>query len=97
MITKEDYKLMKDLIARYESGIPNSQNEPYIISYEVTASLKYNPNFGDDKICECGHAYYRHFDTYDDMDNCGCKYCGCFDFTLAKSETREDKLNKLGL
>lgn len=40
----------------------------------------YNKNFGDDKICQCGHAYYRHFDTYDDMYPVGCKYCECFEF-----------------
>jgi len=36
----------------------------------------YNPDFGDDKLCVCGHTYYRHFDTYDDMEPVGCKYCG---------------------
>lgn len=40
----------------------------------------YNKDFGDDKICECGHTYYRHFDTYDDMYPLGCKYCECFEF-----------------
>lgn len=41
---------------------------------------KYNPNFGDDKMCGCGHPYYRHFDTYEDMAPVGCKYCECFLF-----------------
>ena len=50
---------------------------PYIITEEVVIHRKYNPNYGDDRICECGHPYYRHFDTYDDMCPCGCKYCGC--------------------
>lgn len=36
---------------------------------------EYDPSFGDDKICACGHPYYRHFDTYDDMYPVGCKYC----------------------
>lgn len=35
----------------------------------------YDPNFGDDKLCLCGHSYYRHFDTYDNMSSVGCKYC----------------------
>lgn len=38
----------------------------------------YDENFGDDKICKCGHPYYRHFDTYDHMSHVGCKYCECF-------------------
>jgi hypothetical protein len=37
----------------------------------------YDPTFGDDKVCACGHAYYRHFDTYDNMSPVGCKYCHC--------------------
>ena len=43
-----------------------------ILPYGLKA---YDPNFGDDKNCICGHPYYRHFDTYDDMYPVGCKYC----------------------
>ena len=35
----------------------------------------YDKNFGDDRACECGHPYYRHFDSYDFMAPIGCKYC----------------------
>lgn len=38
---------------------------------------EYDPKFGDDKTCHCGHPYYRHFDTYSNMDAIGCKYCYC--------------------
>lgn len=31
-------------------------------------------------MCECGHLYYRHFDTYEHMHPVGCKYCGCHTF-----------------
>lgn len=41
---------------------------------------KYDSNFGDDVICKCGHPYYRHFDTYENMYPVGCKYCECFTF-----------------
>lgn len=44
----------------------------------VSAVLLYDPTFGDDILCECGHAYYRHFDTYDNMAPVGCKYCHNF-------------------
>jgi hypothetical protein len=40
----------------------------------------YDPEFGDGRECECGHAYYRHFDTYDEMYPNGCKYCKCRTF-----------------
>lgn len=35
----------------------------------------YDPKFGDNKLCECGHTYERHFDTYADMEPIGCKHC----------------------
>lgn len=38
--------------------------------------LYYNPHYGDDKLCKCGHTYYRHYDTYENMSPVGCKYCG---------------------
>ena len=34
----------------------------------------------DDLMCKCGHPYYRHFDSYEDMEFVVCKYCGCRDF-----------------
>jgi len=37
----------------------------------------YDPNFGDDRLCQCGHEYYRHFDSYEKMSPVGCKYCSC--------------------
>lgn len=60
--------------------------EPYIIivKTQVTEEINYNPNYGDERICECGHPYYRHFDTYEDMKPIGCKYCNCFKFKEKK-------------
>ena len=40
----------------------------------------YDPNFGDDKICVCDHPYERHFDSCEDNDPVGCKYCQCKKF-----------------
>lgn len=44
---------------------------------EQYGGLPYDPAFGDDRTCACGHRYERHFDTYDDMRPIGCKYCDC--------------------
>ena len=40
----------------------------------------YDPDHGDYIDCQCGHTYERHFDTYDNMRDVGCKYCYCNDF-----------------
>ncbi len=40
----------------------------------------YDPLFGDDRPCVCGHAYFRHFDSYDANEPVGCKYCSCSEF-----------------
>lgn len=61
---------------------------PYIEETIVTVVHKYNRKYGDERICTCGHIYYRHFDSYDDMNSIGCKYCECLEFT-------EDKHNVL--
>jgi hypothetical protein len=57
---------------------------PYIIKRIVTHERRYNPKYGDDRICECGHTYYRHFDSYEHMAAYGCKYCNCFEFKERK-------------
>lgn len=54
--------------------------EPYIEVEVRTVERRYNPAYGDDRVCECGHAYHRHFDSYDEMADVGCKYCDCHDF-----------------
>jgi len=56
------------------------EEEPYIHKIITTEKKLYNPKYGDDRICKCGHSYYRHFDTYEDMGNVGCKYCDCYEF-----------------
>lgn len=49
---------------------------PYLVKKIVRRVQVYNPKYGDDRMCVCGHVYYRHFDTYDNMANVGCKYRG---------------------
>ena len=53
---------------------------PYLVSIKTVTEYIYNPKYGDDRQCKCGHSYYRHFDTYEDMRNIGCKYCQCWEF-----------------
>jgi transcriptional regulator with XRE-family HTH domain len=53
------------------------------------ALAAYDPSFGDDRLCECGHAYYRHFDTYEHMEPVGCKYCECYQFRAALAALEE--------
>lgn len=64
-------------------GLPKEE-PPYLEEKEVIIHKNYNPNYGDDRLCECDHPYYRHFDTYDDMANVGCKYCECQKFKEKK-------------
>jgi hypothetical protein len=60
--------------------------QPYIVVHEVIRKRIYNPHYGDDRICKCGHTYYRHFDTYAGMYPCGCKYCDCNEFVEADAK-----------
>jgi hypothetical protein len=47
---------------------------------EVLSENCYNPFFGDERMCQCGHPYHRHFDSFEDMKFVGCKYCDCHEF-----------------
>lgn len=58
----------------------SNEEKPYIKRMHIIKELLYNKNYGDERICKCGHMYYRHFDPYEDMRNVGCKYCGCLNF-----------------
>lgn len=53
---------------------------PYILTSEIVVHKHHNPNYGDYRRCRCGHPYQRHFDPYENMEACGCKYCLCYDF-----------------
>lgn len=52
---------------------------------------RYDPDFGDDKVCKCGHPYHRHFDSYENMEPIGCKYCECEGFEEATNDQVCDK------
>jgi ADP-ribosylglycohydrolase len=71
----------KRLMEKYPraTDVIKTRDMPYI-------NGEYNEDYGDDRICKCGHPYYRHFDTYDDMRPVGCKYCDCHEFVEAKSD-----------
>ena len=60
---------------------------PYI-QYQVVTKFriqKYNPKYeaSNPPHCECGHAYYRHFDPYENWAAVGCKHCACGHFKPA--------------
>ena len=62
---------------------------PYIIVKKrvvIVEVRKYNPKYGDNRTCQCGHSYGRHFDPYEDDVACGCKYCSC-----GHGHTRKDQ------
>lgn len=91
MIKESVYLEMKKLIKEYEEsqasnvGSTKDIDKPYIIETTINQDFLYNPKFGDNRVCECGHSYYRHFDTYEEMATVGCKYCGCYEFKEEKS------------
>lgn len=79
----------------HEAELISNQDSPYLVyQYEINKKMidrRYNPNYGDNRICICGHTYDRHFDSYDNMAAVGCKYCGCNNF-IEKTEENEKKI-----
>lgn len=86
---KETYLRLK---AKYgdlemvDGKLPDIEEKAYTYTQEVVTHKHYNPAFGNDKLCKCGHPYYRHFDTYENMYPIGCKYCQCGHFEEATPE-----------
>ena len=62
---------------------------PYVIEEKIVITKKYNPRYGDDRICKCGHPYHRHFDIYNNMIVIGCKYHDCHTFEEMGNNERE--------
>jgi len=80
-ISKETYLEMKKMVEEYEKGnSPTNINGPYLQKISVRTKYYYNPKYGDNRVCKCGHTYDRHFDSYEDMYPIGCKYCQCMEF-----------------
>lgn len=98
ILDDETYKKMKEIVLQYEQNQINEQiddeEQPYIIQYQLQIDYLYNPNYGDDRECVCGHPYYRHFDPYENNEAVGCKYCQCWQFE-EKIDVLKDRLNKI--
>lgn len=80
-VTIEGYKSkIRTFFGEEEAIQVGDTSGPYIEYKKIETIRGYNPNYGDDRICICGHPYYRHFDPYEGMEACGCKYCSCDTF-----------------
>ena len=53
------------------------KNTPYLTEMIITEKRKYNPAYGDERLCKCGDSYYSHFDSFNEIKPTGCRYCVC--------------------
>ena len=76
---------LQDKINGINRDQDQEDNPPYLTKKTLNLDVVslYNPKYGDDRECECGDPYYRHFDTYENMEAVGCKYCECNEFKEA--------------
>ena len=70
--------------AEHDAELVGNPDAPYLEYEYKVRERKYDPNYGDNRMCVCGHPYYRHFDSYENMEPVGCKYCGCDEFVEQK-------------
>ena len=83
MEAENEQKTASDPSVRVEGDVSGTDEPAYLKEVVTRTVLKYNPRYGDDRVCQCGHAYYRHFDSYENMEPIGCKYCDCVEFVEA--------------
>lgn len=79
-MTLREYVIQHPEFLDWELDIPTEGNPPYIYTVTVDVSKRWNDEYDQDAECKCGHPYYRHFDSYEQMENVGCKYCRCDEF-----------------
>jgi hypothetical protein len=63
-----------------------SDEPPYLFEAKVVHTRKYNPKYGDDRLCICGHPYHRHFDWSENYQPTGCKHCECYVFMQGEED-----------
>ena len=82
----------------YDAELVSREDAPYLEYRYEGIIKKYNPNYGDTRMCVCGHTYARHFDSFEDMEPVGCKYCGCTNLVELVVENNnlslDDKIKK---
>lgn len=76
-----------------DAELVSSPDVPYLEYEYKVIERKYNPNYGDNRMCVCGQPYYRHFDSYENMAPVGCKYCGD-EFVEQKEEADESTMTR---
>lgn len=69
---------LKSLLALFDEALGYNEDFTYTPAYDG--------NVGEGTLCECGHPYYRHFDTYDSMAPIGCKYCSHYSPSESSAE-----------
>lgn len=55
------------------------KDSPYLEKIYTVVERFYNPDYGDDRVCKCGHRYIEHF-LIEDHYPWGCCYCSCLRF-----------------
>lgn len=68
------------IICNNEENLKDTIPYHYKTNTEIYIEKVYNPKYGDNKVCICGDSYEKHFDSWDEMTACGCKYCECDHF-----------------
>ena len=71
------YERLTDVILSLRGTTDDAGNR---VTWDAPA---FDPEHDSEARCareRCGHTYYRHFDTHDDMAPVGCKYCHCTQF-----------------
>jgi hypothetical protein len=74
-ISKENAVLIRDLFMYL-----NDDMRAIAASIDVQLRRMWDEGHDQDALCLCGHPYHRHFDSYEDMEPIGCKYCVCDTF-----------------
>lgn len=71
---------VRNLIAELNKNA--NPDKAYITQYYLGTKQVYNPEYGDNRTCVCGHKYIDHFSNERAGSVIGCRECSCSSFKL---------------
>ncbi len=78
-----DIRLDKEEAEELQSLLEGRTEETAVTLFHairIQLSRLWDKDRNQEARCICGHPYHRHFDSWDDMEPIGCKYCECYTF-----------------
>lgn len=81
--TRSELERLIGMVAACETDSPQGPSPDIVDQLQLAYSKSYDPEYGDDKPCQCRKPYVDHFDAEDRMEHVGTTHCSAFRLATA--------------